>query len=247
MADLITPSIFSAFPTMIAGVSTRNGGVSPEPLGMNLSYKVHDDAENVRMNRQRFFGSFGSDESRVAFADQCHSSTVRVVSESGVHPSCDALITNVGGLGLAVSIADCVPILLFDPGSMTIAAIHAGWRGSASMIVLRAFDILTEEFGTDPSVIRAYIGPAAGPCCYEVGADVQHTFRESVRKRSGGRLTIDLKMENSLQLQQAGVRVEHIEIEERCTICTPDLFHSYRRDGNASGRMLAFIERQEED
>jgi len=241
MEHLITPSIFSGWTFLRAGMSTRNGGISAPPLGMNLSYRVGDSPENVRNNRAQFLGSFGCSEAETAFAAQCHSSVIRYVSTPGLHAECDALVTREVHLGLAISVADCVPILLADPETRTIGAVHAGWRGSRAGIAGKTISEMTGECGVDVRHVKAFIGPSAGPCCYEVGKDVANQFRPEIRTDRDDRTTLDLKRENALQLLESGVPRENVEVDARCTICGSDLFHSFRRDGNNSGRMLAFI------
>jgi YfiH family protein len=208
---------------------------------MNLSYNVGDAEERVKQNRALFLGTVGSTESGTAFAAQCHSGTVTKVEHPGLHPSCDALYTNKKGIALAVSIADCVPILLADRGGKVIAAVHAGWRGSKQRIVSNTIGRLRQEMGVLPSDLFAYIGPSAGPCCYEVGQEVSNLFHDGTVHARGDKATLDLKFENRRQMEIAGVPASQIEVDDRCTICGPDLFHSYRRDGDASGRMLAAI------
>lgn len=241
MQDVLVPHIFAEHSSVRSGISNRHGGVSAPPLGMNLSYMVGDDPGNVRVNRSRFLGYVGFREANTAFAQQCHSTTVSEVAQPGLHVECDGMITATPGLGLAISIADCVPVLLFDPKTRSVAAFHAGWRGTKGRIVLRGCSLMMEKYRSDPGELLAYIGPAAGPCCYDVGEEVYTQFRNEVRSAEKGRRTVDLKKENLLQLLEQGVRPEHIEVDERCTICHPDVFHSYRRDGDRSGRMLAFI------
>lgn len=247
MLHSIRPKIFASRSHVRSAVSTRHGGVSPAPLGLNLSYKVGDDPENVRQNRSRFLGSLGFAEERTAFTDQCHSAIVKEAHGPGVYSSCDGLVTGEMGVGLAISIADCVPVLLFDPSTNVIAALHAGWRGSRGHIVSSGCQFLQNVYGAEMKDVLAYVGPAAGPCCYEVGKDVSDHFREAVRRQADGKLTLDLKEENRLQLVEAGIPAVNIEIDPRCTICSPELLHSYRRDRDSSGRMLAFIGLTEED
>ena len=246
MTEVLEPRIFSGYQHVRAGVSTRDGGVSPNALGMNMSYKVGDDPINVSANREIFLGNYSGSEKTTAFAEQCHSSVVRIIDEPGIHSKCDGLITQARGIGLAVSIADCVPVLLYDPITETIAAIHAGWRGSLEKIVSVACEILQVDIGSQLEDVKAYIGPSAGPCCYEVSRDVLEQFRGNVRAVSDGEMRLDLKKENRLQLEEAGVHIESIEMEEKCTICSPDIFHSYRRDKEQSGRMLAYISLKED-
>jgi copper oxidase (laccase) domain-containing protein len=109
------PKIFSAFPEIVAGVSTREGGVSGPVLGLNLSFRVGDDPENVRENRRRFFGAFGMTESDAAIPQQVHSRRIVEAPSAGPYESCDGVFTDRTGMGLVVTVADCVPILLYDP------------------------------------------------------------------------------------------------------------------------------------
>jgi hypothetical protein len=234
-------TIFSGIAHVRAAMSTRWGGVSAAPLGMSLSLNVGDDPAAVHENRRRFLSTLGADEGRTAFAAQCHSGTVTVVERPGLHPSCDALVTSQRDLALAVSVADCVPILLADEGALSIAAVHAGWRGTKQRIVANAVGRLRSELKVPTRSLRAWIGPAAGPCCYEVGEEVAALFHGEAVVRRDGRATLDLALENRRQLAMAGIPEEAIEVDGRCTICRSDLFHSFRRDGDRSGRMLAAI------
>lgn len=238
---LVRPTIFTGIPRIRAAMSTRLGGVSVSPLGMSLSLNIGDDPEAVHENRRRFLSVLGSEERSAAFAAQCHSGTVTVVERAGLHPSCDALLTSRQGLALAVSIADCVPILLANEGGSAIAAVHAGWRGTKQRIVANAVGRLRSEQNVAATSLRAWIGPAAGPCCYEVGDEVAQLFHGDSVVRRDGRTTLDLALENRRQLAMAGVPEQAIEVDGRCTICGSDLFHSFRRDGDRSGRMLAAI------
>lgn len=162
----------------------------------------------------------------------------------------DGLLTNHRGVGLAVLTADCVPILLFDPGRHVIGAVHAGWRGTVKGVLEKAVQRMTDRFGSDPSEILAAMGPAIGPCCYEVGDEVLRQFQEnrsgqweghyipSGRQRHG---RLDLAGLNRRQLIQMGLSTDHIFNMGLCTACRPDLFHSFRRDGVGTGRMVSGI------
>ena len=240
MIEIIVPGIFHSHPNVRSMVSTRNGGHSSRPMGMNLSYRVGDEGEHVRQNRRLFLAKAGFSEETTAFAAQCHSSTVKTVESPGLFQDCDGLITRTNGLGLAISVADCVPILMFSPVPFALAAVHAGWKGTRSEIMRTALGAMV-SLGVPLNELRMYIGPSAGPCCYDVGEEVAEQFRDEVVVRSEMKLTLDLPRENLLQATTEGVRSRHVEIDGRCTICHPELFHSYRRDGNRSGRMLAFI------
>ncbi|MGB5873145.1 MAG: peptidoglycan editing factor PgeF [Bacteroidota bacterium] len=235
------PAIFHSRREIAAALSTRTGGVSPMPLGMNTSYSVGDEKENVEKNRELLVGGHGIGLAELASPQQVHSSTVRRVTEPGVYPECDALITDTPRVFLTVSHADCVPILLYSPAARAVAGIHAGWKGTASEIALVALRAMEEEFGSSPGDTLAFLGPAAGVCCYQVGEDVASRFDKRFVRGAKGTLYVDLKRSNLDQLCGAGVSVQKIEVSPYCTICRPDLFHSYRRDRDKSGRMMAVI------
>jgi len=220
-------------------MSTRVGGVSPEPRGMNLSFRVGDDPANVVENRKRFFGSLGIMESGLAIPHQCHSNNIQIVSLPGEYDACDGLVTQTKGLFLSVSVADCLPVVLYDSTNSVLGLVHAGWRGTAQGIVAKTVELMVKHFRADSSGMVAYLGPSAGVCCYEVGREVAEAFSLDQVERHGDRLSLNLKRANCHQLLGTGLSVENIEISPYCTICTPQLFHSHRRDGNKSGRMMA--------
>jgi polyphenol oxidase len=173
-------------------------------------------------------------QDKMASLTQIHSALVLRAGDMGCAGEGDALVTDVSGLAISVRTADCFPILLVDPEHRAIAAVHAGWRGSAARIVCRTLDTMCSEFGTVPGDVIAAIGPGIGKCCYEVGQAVAQSF-----DRGAGAL--DLAGINREQLVQAGVPAGHIDTLDRCTKCEPELFHSYRRDGERAGRMISFI------
>jgi len=171
----------------------------------------------------------------MASLQQIHSADCLTATEPGCIGEGDALITNTPGLAVSVRTADCYPIFLADPVTRAVAAVHAGWRGTASSVVGRALERMATEFGTRPSDVWAAIGPGIGECCYEVGDEVARKFGRA----SAGR--IDLAAENRRQLIAAGVASYRIDSIEACTFCHADRFHSYRRDGDAAGRMISYI------
>jgi YfiH family protein len=240
--DVVRPAILSTFAGITAAVSTRSGGVSPEPLGMNMSYNVGDAVANVRTNRERFVRHIGAETMMLATTTQVHGETVLRITEGGKYPACDALITATPGILLAVSIADCVPVLLVDPVRGVVAAVHAGWRGTHARIVVRTVASMAEGFGSHPPDLVAYVGPSAGRCCYEVGEEVAGLFEGKYADRSRGpKPFLDVRMINAGLLVQSGLDVRNIEISTDCTICSDRRFHSFRRDGKSSGRMWAVV------
>jgi len=146
----------------------------------------------------------------------------------------DALLEDAPGSVVAVKTADCIPILLADDRRRAVAAVHAGWRGTVARIAVRALEAMRARFGTEPADVHAAIGPGIGKCCYEVGPEVAGQFGER------GRAHIDLAQANRLQLAAAGVPPERFYVANLCTKCLAAEFHSYRRDGEAAGRLYAF-------
>jgi len=238
---IILPKIFSSYPEVRSGMSTKLGSRKHTRHEMNLSYNVGDDQAIVEINRTAFLSQFGISNNELAIPIQSHSENVRKVDVPGEYKNCDALVTNARTVALAVTIADCVPILLFDPVKKAIGAIHAGWRGTTNAIVKRALHKMQEEYKTDTENVLVFIGPSAGVCCYEVSEEVAVKFENKIVPYNSTKIFVDLKKENASQLIKLGVVAGNIEISTHCTICEQRVFHSFRRDGKNAGRMMAVI------
>ncbi len=238
---VIRSRIFGELPGVVFGMSTRLGGVSAPPLGMNISFRVGDNEEDVRQNRRIFLGQIGIRTESLATTAQVHSNSVHVVSSPGTYRDCDGLVSASPGLYVGVTVADCVPVILVDPVHKVAAAVHAGWRGTEAGITRVAVGVMTRECGTVPRDIVVYLGPAAGVCCYEVGEEVASRFPEGTVARRGVTTYLDVRKANRLQLLESGVDAERIEESDLCTICRTALLHSFRRDGKHSGRMMAVV------
>jgi len=149
---------------------------------------------------------------------------------------------------VAVRTADCFPILLVDERRRAVAAVHAGWRGTAAGIAQRAVEAMRERFDTDAGDVHAAIGPGIGACCFEVGPEVAAEFGGAVARAHGlrsvnvgnGKVHIDLAAENQRQLLEAGVTGERVYASNLCTKCLSGDFHSFRRDREAAGRLFSF-------
>jgi purine-nucleoside/S-methyl-5'-thioadenosine phosphorylase / adenosine deaminase len=171
----------------------------------------------------------------LATLKQVHSAIcVSAAGRAGILGEGDALLENTPGSVVAVKTADCIPILLVDERRRAVAAVHAGWRGTAARIVTGAIGRMAERFGTVTADLHAAIGPGIGVCCYEVGPEVAAEFGGQ------GRGKLDLPGENRKQLLEAGVTRERIYASNLCTKCGPEEFHSFRRDREAAGRMYSF-------
>ena len=152
-------------------------------------------------------------------------------------------MTDVPGLRLAVRTADCVPILLVDTRARAVAAVHAGWRGTARSICAKAVAAMRERFGSRPENVLAAVGPGIGPCCYEVGREVAIQFRDTFPERYDleEKAHLDLPEANRRQLLGAGLLTNHVCLARLCTCCSPREFHSWRRDRERAGRMIALV------
>lgn len=237
--------------------TTRLGGVSPPPFD-SLDFAVLRDADLLRENQTRLARAVGFDPSALHQAMQVHGRAVVVAGgdpKATLELSADALVAEPGtGHAVAVRVADCVPVLLGDPVSGRVAAIHAGWRGVEAGVVEAAVRHLESARSAGPvSSWLAGIGPCIGPCCFEVGADVAERISrascaEAIVRRSStsDKAWVDLRLAVRSQLRALGLRDEAIDDvpgrgPEGCTRCDSARFYSYRRDGDASGRLLGVI------
>jgi len=236
--SIVRPLRFGSGASVVAGMSTRVGGSANSPFGMNLSFNVRDDPERVNENRRLFFGAMGIGTDRLALMQQVHGVDVKIVEEPGVIPSCDGMVTNVRNLHLCVTVADCVPVFILDRSAHALAVVHAGWRGTAGRIAIHAVGMLRAHFGANASAMEAFIGPAAGECCYEVGEEVRAAFANQFVSIKGGKPHISLKEANRAQLVAAGLPDASIEVHAGCTIHESSVYQSFRRDGRQSGRMV---------
>ena len=172
----------------------------------------------------------------MASIKQIHSSISLVADRpEGCVGEGDALLTWEPGVTVSVRTADCFPVLLVDMHHHAVAAVHAGWRGTADGVVVEALRRMRAEFGTNAVDISAAIGPGIGACCYQVGEEVARRFG----LEQAGRL--DLAAENLRQLTLAGVPREQISLAGLCTHCHPAQFYSWRRDRESVGRMISYV------
>jgi YfiH family protein len=211
--------------------STRVGGVSEGPFAsLNLGRLTADDPERVEENRARLLADVGGAPERMTLNRQTHSATVRRARAGERGEPGDGLWTDERGLPILALTADCLPIALarVDGDEPAVAVLHAGWRGLLDGIVAEGVRPLGGR-------VAAAIGPAIGPCCYEVGEEVAEPFR--ARFGAGlvdGRRHLDLWGAAERALREAGV--EHVERVDLCTACHPELFFSHRRDEGLTGR-----------
>jgi YfiH family protein len=181
---------------------------------------------------------FASDA--LVIPNQVHGTTLAVVHANTPSEPADGLITSTQGLLLGVTLADCCGILIWAEDQAVIAAIHSGWRGTAGKIAQRCVLTLQERFGLDPSTLHAWLSPCASGQRYTVRADVAQYFPRTITPYRDEMFLFDNVAEIKHQLLEAGLNEQNISISGLCTI-GDERFHSYRRDGERAGRMVAFI------
>ena len=238
------PAIFNQFPELIAAESTRHGGVSQAPYhSLNLGGATNDLPEHVAENNQRFFSEIGVKLADTAKSHQVHGAEILNVRQPGRYEGYDAMITDIPGIQLAVTIADCTPILIYDPVRKAAAAIHAGWRGTVQNIVSKTVLAMNEKFKTNPKDCFAYVGTCIDECSFEVGEEVASHFASSHKRldETKGKYFIDLKNANKEQLLLAGLKPEYIELSRFSTVLNNEDYFSYRFENGTTGRMLATI------
>lgn len=242
-------------PRLSAGITLANRGSAFGPFGFAVTPTVRHGAATVAANRQALARLLGLPPESLVLQRQVHGVTVsdgaaqqppmlwRALGHRQL-PESDILISDRPFRALLLSVADCCPVLLFDPVVGAIAAAHAGWRGTAAGAAGEAVRALRREYGVRPAALRAWVGPCAGRESYEVGSEVVEALRNypDCMKPSGreGHALLDLVEVNRRQLLEAGVEARAITVAEFDTI-RDRRFHSYRREGPDSGRMAAWI------
>jgi len=228
---------------------TRLGGVSEGRFAtLNLGHTVGDQLPSVEENHRRVFAAFGLRRQQVVSPYQVHSAEVRLVGRAHagtVQPSTDGLLTETPGVALLFRFADCVPIFMFDPVRRAVGLVHAGWRGAANGVVSVAVHAFVRHFGSDPADLWAGIGPAIGPCCYEVGPEVVALVSRAcpaptrfVHHRNGA-VCLDLPGVVRAQLEAEGL--VHLDQSGLCTACDTELWFSHRAEEGRTGRFGALV------
>jgi polyphenol oxidase len=237
------------------GFSTRAGGVSVAPYD-SLDFATLRDPAALRENQRRLAAAVGFDSAKLYQVHQVHGPALVVAHGEParlLEQQADALVAEPGsGHAVAVRVADCVPVLLADPRTGRVAAVHAGWRGVVADVAGVAVRHLVHGGGEARELLAA-IGPCIGPCCFEVGADVGDTIARATsssaiarRDDARGKVFVDLRAAVRAQLVELGLSSAAIDdVPDRtsagCTRCDAQRFYSYRRDGDASGRLIAVI------
>lgn len=237
-----TFSIFQDVPLLHA-YSTRIGGISQGVFSsLNLGLHTKDNSDHVRHNRQLFFDYLNIDAENMVFPQQVHSANVSVVKNPGVVADADALVTAEKGLILTIQTADCFPVFIYDPQRHVCAVVHSGWRGTAAGIAAKTVSRMAENFNCQPGDLLVAIGAGIQQQNYQVDKKTAAHFDESFLKPDGSlHYRLDVQGAITNQLHECGVTANHIEADTTCTYEAEDLYYSYRRDGENSGRMMGVI------
>ncbi len=253
---LLQSERIGAVPGVRHGITSRVAG-----LGLadgNIGYSAPRDRADAWMMRQRWSRAAGLNAFALTSVYQVHGNAVYRASHHdagrGADPDstqpthADALICDTPGVVLMTVHADCMPILLCDPVRRAVASIHAGWRSTVLDIAGETVRAMGREFGSDPADLLAFLAPAIGVCCYEVGDDVADAWRERAGAGAGlalveygERWRFDLEVANRYLLAESGVRRDRIEAAGICTKCNGDRWFSHRGQGATTGRYAAMI------
>ena len=242
------------------GFSTRLGGVSEGCFSsLNLSFDRGDDRAAVAENFRRMGEALGVRCEDMVLSQQTHTTNIRIVTDEdrgkGItrerdYADIDGLITNVPGICLVTTYADCVPLYFLDPAKKVIALSHSGWRGTVGKIGKKTVELMHDKFGSDPADILAAVGPSVCQDCYEVSADVIDRFKEVFDRsawdelfyeKPDGKYQLDLWKANEKIFLEAGIRKDHIAVTNVCTHCNSEILYSHRAMGDKRGNLCAFL------
>lgn len=257
----LTSPIYDNLHWLNNGISTRLGGVSKDFCGsMNFAYNDYDNPEDVYKNYQIFCDATGIDINKIVTTKQVHSNTVvklddshqfRSVSEKGCDfPSVDGVVTNVKGATLFAFSADCSLIQIVDPVNKAIGLCHSGWRGTVGRISQHAINMMSENYGSNPSDLLVTIGPSICTECFEVEWDMIEEARKGFKesdydkiyyKKNDTKYQFNLWEANRIVLLESGVREENIMLPNLCTKCNPNTLFSHRNSGLKRGTLIAFL------
>lgn len=244
-------------PAVRAFTTTRFGGCSEgNYASFNINGYCGDDPAHIAANRAALCSELGIQPDRLILPHQVHGKKVLAVGAALLEldevarrerlEGIDAVTTDVPGVCVGVSTADCIPVLLYDEAHGAVAAVHAGWRGTVQRIVAEAVRAMSRNYGSEAASLRAVIAPGISMAAFEVGDEVYDAFAaagfpmDAVARRMG-RWHIDLNVANFLQLEAAGVPLDRIQVSSYCTYTESDRFFSARRLGIQSGRLYTGI------
>ena len=233
---------------------TRIGGTSTGKFfSLNFSTWEGDSAENVRQNWKILAEAFNVEAEQFFVVNQVHGDRILIIDQpvdslSNQQHNYDAIITDQQGLAIGIKTADCVPIFFADTVKRIVGVAHAGWRGTALNIAKKVAETFINRFSSKADNITALIGPAIGPCCYQVDEFVFNALETHENRDTffcpcpqQGRWMLDLPLANKLQIIGTGIPQKNIFTADYCTSCNTDILYSHRGEGGNTGRQLNFI------
>ncbi len=244
---------------LLHGFSSRGGGYSQGCYaGLNLGLTSGDQVVTVQQNRQLFAAVLGISPEQVVCGHQVHSANIAHVGKGDMGrgfldarqalPETDGLVTNERGIALMTLYADCVPVLFYEPVQRVIAVCHCGWKGTVQKIAANMAQVMVDSYGCDVRQIRAAIGPSISQDAYEVDQPVLERFRQAfsfaeqlIVPTDGEHGKLDLWEANRLQLLEAGLQENHIDVSGLCTFQKSQTFFSHRADQGKTGRNGALL------
>ncbi len=240
---------------LVHAFGTRHGGVSQDDYkSLNMSFREGDEEFRVLQNWDKLASAFNIPMENFLVLNQVHGDNVFVIKPHGDYFTSrealnyDAIVTNRTDLAICIKTADCVPVFVVDRIKKVIAAVHAGWRGSALGISAKVIRLMQNQYGSEPRDLLAAIGPSIGPCCYEVDLPAAEAFRRQNSAedflfpgKRKDRWMLDLAEANRRQILDCGIPAANIEASGLCTVCCRDDFFSHRGSGGITGRQINFM------
>jgi len=253
--EYLEATALNAYDFLTHAFCTRRGGISEGKFfSLNFSSREGDSTENVQQNWKILATAFNLEVEQFFVVNQVHGDRILIID----HPlrdlishqphQYDAIITDQTGLAISIKTADCVPILFVDKIKRIVGVAHAGWKGTSLNIAAKVVDTFLKKFSCRADDIIAIIGPAIGPCCYQVDEVVFNSMKRDKDRESffspcclQGRWMLDLPLANKLQIIGRGIFPTNIYTTDYCTSCNTGIFFSHRREGGNTGRQLDFI------
>ena len=253
--EYLEATVLSTHDFLCHAFCTRRGGISEGNFfSLNFSSREGDSIDNVRQNWRILAKAFNIEVEQFFVVNQVHGDSILIIDHTVrdfiSHQSLqyDAIITDLPGVAIGIKTADCVPIFFVDKVKQIVGVAHAGWKGTALNIVAKVVDTFLEKFSSNVDDIIAAIGPAIGPCCYQVDELVYHAMEPHNNREhffcpcsQEGRWFLDLPLANELQIACKGIKRTHIHSTHYCTSCNTGIFYSHRGEGKKTGRQLNFI------
>lgn len=247
--------VLAACEFLVHAFCTRAGGASQDDYkSLNMSFREGDEELRVLANWDKLSSAFDIPLENFLVLNQVHGSDIFEIKPHGDYFTSrdqlnyDAIVTARTNLAICIKTADCVPVLLADRVKKVIAAVHAGWRGTALSITSKVVRLMQSSYGSMPSDIVAAIGPSVGSCCYEVDAVAADAFRHHQDIHTflhpgarNGRWMLDLVEANRRQLLELGLSRDNIDTANLCTVCHQKAFFSHRASGGVTGRQINFM------